>query len=253
MTSSSVAAVTTESPQEQLLLIEADIKRNYETINKCAFENGRLYVHGKELCEELGKDFDEWVDGTSFSRGSAYRFMSVFRCFKNPKYIDLVPQIQDSGQMLLARPKLKYATEILDYIVENIATEKDPKKKRLTNERVEAIIHKEQARIHAEREGAKPPPTQEEEELRDLVSGVEAWNKDFIMRLTGAIKVYCDRRWKTPEELAAVGERLRDHDVKPDILGPAGIKALEDLTAYFRRAHELLPSPPPKRPRKKPP
>lgn len=70
---SSVAAVTDTSPHEQLLQIEADIKRNYETINKCAFETGRLYVDGRELCKELGKDFDEWVDGTSYSRGSAYR------------------------------------------------------------------------------------------------------------------------------------------------------------------------------------
>ena len=86
-----------------------------------------------------------------------------------------------------------------------------------------------------------------------MSSGVEAWNKDVMMRLSGVIKVYGDRRWKTPEELAEVCERLRDHDIKPDIYGPAGIKALEDLTAYLRKALELLPPPPPKKPRKKPP
>ena len=162
---SSVAAVTDTSPYILLEEVEAGIRKNYETVNKCAFETGRLYVEGRELCKEIGKDFDEWIDeNTPYRRGHAYRLINVFERFKEPRYIHLVPQIQDSGQMRLARPTLKYANEILDYIVENIATEIDPKKKRLTHDRVQEIIYREQARIHAEREGAKPPPTQEDEE-----------------------------------------------------------------------------------------
>ena len=128
---SSVAAVTDTSPDILLEELEADIRRNYETVNKCAFETGRLYVHGKGLCEELGRGSNSGWMRTSFSRGG--QSISVYECIQvlgeNPKYIDLVPQIQDSSQMLLARPKLKYATEILDYIVENIATEKRPEEK----------------------------------------------------------------------------------------------------------------------------
>lgn len=111
-----------------------------------------------------------WAEeNTPYSRGHVYKLINVFECFSNPKYIHLAPQIEDSGQIALAAPRLKHATKILDYIVENIEKKIDPKKKFLRTDQVTNIIHTEHTRMRAEDEAKKPPPTKEEEELRDLV------------------------------------------------------------------------------------